>query len=142
MMRLVCLFFLCVLLFLGPSSFSEISVEEFEKIRTIVKEEVSASEARLRAEIAAAEKRAMAHATQEAEKITVRMDVTDRQREAQFNSVDKNFGYLYMLFRGTIGVDRVAAAPGAEEGARAGRETGGTTKAAGGATAANRGTRT
>ena len=50
MMRLVCLFFLCVLLFLGPSSFSEISVEEFEKIRTIVKEEVSASEARLRAE--------------------------------------------------------------------------------------------
>ena len=98
MMRLVCLFFLCVLLFSGPSSFSEISVEEFEKIRTIVKEEVSASEARLRAEIAAAEKRAMAHATQEAEKITVRMDVTDRQREAQFNSVDKNFGYLYMLF--------------------------------------------
>ena len=98
MMRLVCLFSLCVLLFLGPSSFSEISVEEFEKIRTIVKEEVSASEGRLRAEIAAAEKRAMAHATQEAEKITVRMDVTDRQREAQFNSVDKNFGYLYMLF--------------------------------------------
>ena len=109
MMRLVCLFSLCVLLFLGPSSFGEISVEEFEKIRAIVKEEVSASEARLRAEIAAsekrlrveiaaAEKRAMTHATQEAEKITVRMDVTDRQREAQFNSVDKNFGYLYMLF--------------------------------------------
>ena len=98
MMRLVCLFSLCVLLFLGPSSFGEISVEEFEKIRTIVKEEVSESEGRLRAEIAASEKRAMAHATQEAEKITVRMDVTDRQREAQFNSVDKNFGYLYMLF--------------------------------------------
>ena len=98
MVRLVCLFFLCVLLFLGPSSFGEISVEEFEKIRAIVKEEVGGSEGRLRAEIAAAEKRAMAHATQEAEKITVRMDVTDRQREAQFNSVDKNFGYLYMLF--------------------------------------------
>ena len=98
MMKLVCLFFLCVLLFLGPSSFGEISVEEFKKIRAIVKEEVGGSEARLRVEIAAAEKRAMAHATQEAEKITVRMDVTDRQREAQFNSVDKNFGYLYMLF--------------------------------------------
>ena len=102
MMRLVCLFFLCVLLLLVPSSFSEISVEEFEKIRTIVKEEVSASEGRLRAEIAAsekrlrveiaaAEKRAMEHTSQEIAKLTVRMDATDKHRAAQFEAVDNRF---------------------------------------------------
>ena len=95
MMRLV-LFFLCVLLFLGPSSFSEISVEEFEKIRTIVKEEVSESEGRLRAEIAAAEKRAIEHASQEAAKITVRMDATDKHRTDQFKAVNDRFGDVNM----------------------------------------------
>ena len=157
MMRLVCLFSLCVLLFLGPSSFSEISVEEFEKIRTIVKEEVSASEGRLRAEIAASEKRAMEHTSQEIAKLTVRMDATDKHRAAQFEAVDNRFDDTNHRFWGCeyavesqfhfVGcVDwccyRVAAVPGPEEGARARRETGGTTKAAGGTTAANRSTRT
>ena len=91
MMRLVCLFSLCVLLFLGLSSFSEISVEEFEKIRAIVKEEVSESEGRLRAEIAASEKRAMEHTSQEIAKLTVRMDATDKHRAAQFEAVDNRF---------------------------------------------------
>ena len=98
MMKIVGLFFFCGLLFLGIPTFSEISVEEFEKIRAIVKEEVSESETRLRAEIAASEKRTMTHTTQEVAKLTVRMDETDKRRDTQFASVDRDFGYVFMLF--------------------------------------------
>ena len=98
MMKIVGLFFFCGLLFLGTPTFSEISVEEFEKIRTIVKEEVGESETRLRAEIAASEKRTMTHTTQEVAKLTVRMDETDKRRDTQFASVDRDFGYVFMLF--------------------------------------------
>ena len=108
-MKLSCLFLMCGLLFLGMPTFSEISVDEFEKIRTIVKEEVGesetrlrtetvASETRLRAEIAASEKRTMTHTTQEVAKLTVRMDETDKRRDTQFASVDRDFGYVFMLF--------------------------------------------
>ena len=108
-MKIVGLFFFCGLLFLGIPTFSEISVEEFEKIRTIIKEEVSesetrlhteivASEKRLRAEIAASEKRTMTHTTQEVAKLTVRIDETDKRRDTQFASVDRDFGYVFMLF--------------------------------------------
>ena len=109
MMKIVGLFFFCGLLFLGIPTFSEISVEEFEKIRSIIKEEVGesetrlhteivASEKRLRAEIAASEKRTMTHTTHEVAKLTVRMDETDKRRDTQFASVDRNFGYVFMLF--------------------------------------------
>ena len=98
MMKIVGLFFFCGLLFLGIPTFSEISVEEFEKIRAIVKEEVGESETRLRAEIAASEKRTMTHTTHEVAKLTVRMDETDKRRDTQFASVDRNFGYVFMLF--------------------------------------------
>ena len=109
MMKIVGLFFFCGLLFLGIPTFSEISVEEFEKIRAIIKEEVGesetrlhteivASEKRLRAEIAASEKRTMTHTTHEVAKLTVRMDETDKRRDTQFASVDRNFGYVFMLF--------------------------------------------
>ena len=97
-MKLIYLFLMCGLLFLGIPTFSEISVEEFEKIRAIVKEEVGESETRLRAEIAASEKRTMTHTTQEVAKLTVRMDETDKRRDTQFASVDRNFGYVFMLF--------------------------------------------
>ena len=108
-MKIVGLFFFCGLLFLGIPTFSEISVEEFEKIRAIIKEEVGesetrlhteivASEKRLRAEIAASEKRTMTHTTHEVAKLTVRMDETDKRRDTQFASVDRNFGYVFMLF--------------------------------------------
>ena len=108
-MKLSCLFLMCGLLFLGTPTFSEISVEEFEKIRAIVKEEVGesetrlsteivASEKRLRTEIAASEKRTMTHTTQEVAKLTVRMDETDKRRDTQFASVDRDFGYVFMLF--------------------------------------------
>ena len=98
MMKIVGLFFLCGLLFLGTPTFGEISVDEFEKIRTIVKEEVGESETRLRAEIAASEKRTTTHTTQEVAKLTVRMDETDKRRDTQFASVDRDFGYVFMLF--------------------------------------------
>ena len=97
-MKLSCLFLMCGLLFLGIPTFSEISVEEFEKIRAIVKEEVGESETRLRTEIVASEKRTMTHTTQEVAKLTVRMDETDKRRDTQFASVDRNFGYVFMLF--------------------------------------------
>ena len=97
-MKLIYLFLICGLLFLGIPTFSEISVEEFEKIRAIVKEEVGESETRLRAEIAASEKRTMTHTTHEVAKLTVRMDETDKRRDTQFASVDRNFGYVFMLF--------------------------------------------
>ena len=108
-MKLSCLFLMCGLLFLGSLTFGEISVDEFEKIRAIVKEEVGesetrlsteivASEKRLRAEIAASEKRAITHTTQEVAKLTVRMDETDKRRDTQFASVDRDFGYVFMLF--------------------------------------------
>ena len=108
-MKLSCLFLMCGLLFFGSSTFGEISVDEFEKIRTIVKEEVGesetrlrtetvASETRLRAEIAASEKRTTTHTTQEVAKLTVRMDETDKRRDTQFASVDRDFGYVFMLF--------------------------------------------
>ena len=97
-MKIVGLLFLCGLLFLSIPTFGEISVDEFEKIRTIVKEEVGESETRLRAEIAASEKRTMTHTTQEVAKLTVRMDETDKRRDTQFASVDRDFGYVFMLF--------------------------------------------
>ena len=108
-MKLIYLFLMCGLLFFGTLTFGEISVDEFEKIRAIVKEEVGesetrlrtetvASEKRLRAEIAASEKRTMTHTTQEVAKLTVRMDETDKRRDTQFASVDRDFGYVFMLF--------------------------------------------
>ena len=110
---------------------------------------MSESEGRLRAEIAAAEKRAIEHASQEAAKITVRMDATDKHRTDQFKAVNDRFGDVNMrlnlnftLLVVLIGV--VIGLPLLRErkkGARAGRETRGTTKATGGTTAANRGTR-
>ena len=87
MMKIVGLFFFCGLLFLGMPTFSEISVDEFEKIRTIVKEEVGESETRSKN-----------HTTQEVAKLTVRMDETDKRRDTQFASVDRDFGYVFMLF--------------------------------------------
>ena len=86
-MKLSCLFLMCGLLFLGIPTFSEISLEEFEKIRAIVKEEVGESE-----------DRSKNHTTQEVAKLTVRMDETDKRRDTQFASVDRNFGYVFMLF--------------------------------------------
>ena len=86
-MKLSCLFLMCGLLFLGIPTFSEISVEEFEKIRTIIKEEVGESETRSKN-----------HTTHEVAKLTVRMDETDKRRDTQFASVDRNFGYVFMLF--------------------------------------------
>ena len=87
MMKIVGLFFFCGLLFLGMPTFSEISVDEFEKIRAIVKEEVGESETRSKN-----------HTTQEVAKLTVRMDETDKRRDTQFASVDRDFGYVFMLF--------------------------------------------
>ena len=87
MMKIVGLFLLCGLLFLGIPTFSEISVDEFEKIRAIVKEEVGESETRSKN-----------HTTQEVAKLTVRMDETDKRRDTQFASVDRDFGYVFMLF--------------------------------------------
>ena len=97
-MKLICLFLMCGLLFFDSLTFGEISVDEFEKIRAIVKEEVGESETRLRAEIAASEKRTTTHTTQEVAKLTVRMDETDKRRDTQFASVDRDFGYVFMLF--------------------------------------------
>lgn len=91
-MKLGCLLFLCGLLFFSASAFGELSVEDWEKFRTIVKEEVSASEKRLRAEIAAAEKRTKEHTTQEVAKLIIRMDQTDKRRDAQFEAIDNRFG--------------------------------------------------
>ena len=86
-MKLIYLFLMCGLLFLGIPTFSEISVEEFEKIRTIVKEEVGESETRSKN-----------HTSQEVAKLTVRIDETDKRRDTQFASVDRDFGYVFMLF--------------------------------------------
>ena len=86
-MKLIYLFLMCGLLFLGIPTFSEISVEEFEKIRAIVKEEVGESETRSKN-----------HTSQEVAKLTVRMDETDKRRDTQFASVDRDFGYVFMLF--------------------------------------------
>lgn len=80
-MKLGCLFFLWGLLFFSASAFGELSVEDFEKFRAIVKEEVSASE-----------KRTKEHTTQEVAKLIVRMDRMDKHREAQFEAIDNRFG--------------------------------------------------
>lgn len=79
-MKLGCLFFLCGLLFFSALAFGELSVEDWEKFRAIVKEEVSASE-----------KRTKEHTTQEVAKLIIRMDQMDKRREAQFEAIDNRF---------------------------------------------------
>ena len=80
-----CLFFLLVSLLFSPSAFGELSAQDFEKLNGMFKE----SEARLRAEIAASEKRTREFVTQEIAKLTARMDERDRRIAAEFQGVNK-----------------------------------------------------
>lgn len=91
-MKLGCLFFLWGLLFFSASAFGELSVEDWEKFRAIVKEEVSASEKRTKEYATQSEKRTKEHTTQEVAKLIVRMDRTDKHRAAQFEAIDNRFG--------------------------------------------------
>ncbi len=80
----ICLFFLLVSLLFSTSAFGELSAQDFEKLNTMFKE----SEARLRAEIAASEKRTREFVSQEIAKLTVRMDKRDRRVAAEFQAIN------------------------------------------------------
>ena len=80
----ICLFFLLVSLLFSTSAFGELSAQDFEKLNAMFKE----SEARLRAEIAASEKRTREFVSQEIAKLTVRMDERDRRVATEFQAIN------------------------------------------------------
>ena len=66
-----------ILLLFTASAFAELSVEDFEKIRTLLREEISAVETRLTEKMTATETHLKGYITQEIEKVNVKIGEMD-----------------------------------------------------------------
>lgn len=93
-MRLTLILSLILLIWAMPAS-SELSLEDFEKIRTllredvriIVREEIAASEKRMKVEIAASEKRMREYVSQEIKIVNMTISEMDKRLEQIFGLV-------------------------------------------------------
>ena len=80
----VCLFFVLGIVFFNAPVLADLSTKDLEKLNVMFKE----SEARLRAEIAASEKRTREFVSQEIAKLVVRMDERDRRVTAELQAIN------------------------------------------------------
>ncbi len=103
-MRLTLILSLGLLIWALPAS-SELSLEDFEKIRTllredvriIVREEVAASEKRMQAEIAASEKRMKAEITASEKRIREYVSQEIQIVNMTISELDKRLGQIFVL---------------------------------------------
>ncbi len=73
------LFFSVAFFVIASPVFGELTPQDLDKIRLIVKEEISASEARMRAEIAASEKRMKEYVDIKFESVNIKFDSMDER---------------------------------------------------------------
>ena len=92
----VCLFFVLGIAFFNASVLADLSTKDLEKLNVMFKE----SEARLRAEIAASEKRTRAFVSQEIAKLVVRMDERDRRVTAELQAINTRIDDTNSRFNG------------------------------------------
>ena len=92
----VCLFFVLGIAFFNASVLAELSSKDLEKLNVMFKE----SEARLRAEIAASEKRTREFVSQEIAKLVVRMDERDRRVTAELQAINTRIDDTNSRFNG------------------------------------------
>lgn len=108
------LFFLIAFFVMISPVFGELTPQDLEKIRLIVKEEVAASEARLRAEIADSEKRLRAEIAKSESNMKEYVDTKFENVDTKFESVDERLllvvGFvsaLIILIVVTIGIPQI-----------------------------------
>ena len=108
------LFFFATFFLFTSSVFGELTPQDLDKIRLIVKEEVAASEARLRAEIADSEKRLRAEIAASETRMKGYVDLKFEGVDLKFESVDKRItlvvGFvsaLIILIVVTIGIPQI-----------------------------------
>ena len=86
-----------VLLLFPVSVFAELSVEDFEKIRAILKEEISEVETRLTEKINKSEKHLKEYVTQEVGKVDIKIDEMDKRLTGEINNMDKRLDQMFTL---------------------------------------------
>ena len=86
-----------VLLLCTTSALAELSSEDLEKIRTLVKEEVSEVETRLTDRINLSEKHLKEYVTQEIGKVNIRIGEMDRRLTGEISNMDKRLDQTFTL---------------------------------------------
>ena len=86
-----------VLLLCTTSAFAELSSEDLNKIRTLVKEEVSEVEARLTDRINLSEKHLKEYVTQEIGKVNIKIEEMDRRLTGEIRNMDKRLDQTFTL---------------------------------------------
>ena len=84
-MKLIVILSAALLLFTAPA-FSELTVEDIEKIRSIVKEETTASETRVKEYI-----------SQEIAKVNIKIEEMDKRLTGEIKTLDKRLDQHFML---------------------------------------------
>ena len=84
-MKLVTTLIMGLLLSITPA-FGELTPADIEKIRSIVKEEVTASETRMKE-----------HVSQEIEKVNIKISEMDKRLTGEIQGLDKRLDQLFML---------------------------------------------
>ena len=111
------LFFFATFLVIIPPVFGELTPQDLDKIRLIVKEEISASEERLRAEIADSENRLRAEIADSETRMKQYVDIKFEGVDIKFESVDERLtlvvGFvsaLTILIVVTVGIPQIIIA--------------------------------
>lgn len=86
-----------VLLLFTASAFAELSVEDFEKIRTLLREEISAVETRLTEKMTATETHLKGYITQEVEKVNIKIGEMDERLTGEISNMDKRLDQMFTL---------------------------------------------
>ena len=85
-----------ILLLFTASAFAELSVEDFEKIRTLLREEISAVET-LTEKMTATETHLKGYITQEIEKVNVKIGEMDKRLTGEISNMDKRLDQTFTL---------------------------------------------
>lgn len=104
-MKLTLILFATFFLIMSPV-FGELTSQDLDKIRLIVKEEVAASEARLRSEIAASEKRMQQYVDTKFETVDTKFESVDKRLTLVVGFVSA----LIILIVVTVGIPQIIIA--------------------------------
>ena len=85
-----------LLLFTAPA-FAELSGGDLEKIRLLLKEEVSAVETRLTEKINTSEEHLKEYVTQEIGKVNIKIEEMDKRLTGEIDSMDKRLDQMFTL---------------------------------------------
>ncbi|MDE0686580.1 MAG: hypothetical protein OXI61_00255 [Candidatus Poribacteria bacterium] len=115
-MKYTLFFFAAFFVIISPT-FGELTSQDLDKIRLIVKEEVSESEERLRAEIAESEKRLRAEITKSETNMKTYVDIKFKEVDTRFEGLDERniliVGFvsaLIILIVVTVGIPQIIIA--------------------------------